>query len=71
MRTFEVNAQVTISITAYVCASSEEEAVEKAGSLPMPNFCHMCSKMGTDPDDECWNVGDLDGEPTNMFAEEA
>jgi hypothetical protein len=70
MATYRVNAQVTISVSTLVEADSSRAAIEIAESRSMPSLCFACG--GTeDSEREEWSLGgDLDGEPTELFAEE-
>lgn len=68
---YVVLGSVTISVTVEVEADSEGAAKEAALALPLPALCHMCTSMGNDPEDECWCVDELDGEPRVDSVEEA
>lgn len=57
---FMVVAEMTISVSVYVDAESEEEASALAEKAPIQTFCHQCASGA---DDE-WSAGELDGEPT-------
>lgn len=65
---YRVAAEVTISVSTVVYASSKEEAKRLAGEHPMMSLCHVCA---SGEDDKEWvTSGELDGEPLNMSVEE-
>ena len=68
MPKFCISAQMTISVSTVVEASTEEEAIEIAKGRPNQGFCHQCG--GNEDVDQEWQVGgDLDGDPVNLRAE--
>ena len=68
-REYTITAELTISVSKRVRASSEAEAIAKGNNLGMPGLCHECDNAGND-DDETWEIGGLDGEPCNIEVQE-
>lgn len=66
MARFRVSGELAISVTVEVEAGSAEEAIEKAGLLPVASLCNQCQ---TGEPGEWVPGGGLDGEPLNLRAE--
>jgi hypothetical protein len=66
---YTVRAELTISVTKRVRATSAEEAKDIADALVLTGLCHACEHAGDD-DEDSWELGALDGEPLNVSVEE-
>lgn len=64
---YRVSAEMTISVSTVVEATSEAKALEAALDVPVQSLCHQCSNGA---DDEWSTSGELDGAPRNLRAEE-
>ncbi len=70
MKTFSVTADVTISLYARVRATSEKDALHRAGLLAMPTI-RDDSKQNSDGENETWSTsGELDGEAYGIKVDE-
>jgi len=59
--TYQVNAEITISVYTIVEADSEEQAKQFALDLPVASLCHQCADNGGY--DQWSPTGELDGDP--------
>jgi hypothetical protein len=66
MSRYRIDGFVTVSISTYVEADSEKEAIENC-EASLPNLCHKCAS--NDGDDQWSLSGELDGEPFALTAE--
>lgn len=65
---YVVTAEVTISLSKEISASSAEAAVEIAKGLRLSQLCWQCAG---DQDDETWDLsGELDGTPMHIEIED-
>lgn len=68
MPRYRVSGVMTISISTLIEASTEKEAVEFAAEQPVMSLCHQCA---SGEDTKEWvTMGELDGEPDELVAEE-
>jgi hypothetical protein len=65
---YRVTAEITISVSTVVFATSPKAAIDAASEQPMQSLCHQCAS-GDDETEWCTS-GKLDGEPKNPTAEE-
>lgn len=64
---YRVNGYLTMSCTADIEASSEEEARAKAAELQCPSICNQCSDAGGDG--ETWQLNGFDDPPEDGVQE--
>lgn len=64
---YRVTAEITISVSTDVEATSKAEAIKLARDQPMMSFCHQCSRG--EPEIEWVTSGELDGIPRCLRAE--
>lgn len=69
LRRYRVTAEVTISVTCIVEASSKKHAREIAEAADKQTLCHSCSSEN-DPECPEWRADELDGEPNILEVEE-
>jgi hypothetical protein len=67
-RRYHIQAEVTISVSCEVQASSPEEARHKASELPLIGLCHYCASG--EPTKEWVTSGELDGTPRSFEVDE-
>lgn len=65
-RVYQVVADVRISVSTIVRASSAKEARKKARDRPLLQLCQQCSKG--EPTEEWVTSGELDGGPVKLRA---
>lgn len=68
MKTFRINAFVTISIHTEVEAKTKSSALKIAKDRALVGLCASCGSGN--PEDEWCTCGELDGEPQNIEIEE-
>lgn len=67
MKTYNVTAEVTISVHTTVTANSKDEAADVAAQRPLISLCHQCG--GGQPYEEWCTSGELDGDPDKFKVE--
>lgn len=70
-RPYRVDGLVTISVSAFVMARSEAEALRIAAAAPMREFCHQCASQPEPGDEPEWCAEELDGEVTSLSVADA
>lgn len=68
MATYQLKANITISLTTIVEADSKEDALDQALDRSLIHLCHQCA--GGHPEEEWVTSGELDGSPTGIEVDE-